>query len=49
MIRLVLLCLVVAGCGQKGPLYFAEQPPEAPASTTSQPPAADDNEQTQED
>lgn len=32
---LLLLCLLLAGCGQKGPLYLPEPPPQsAPASDT---------------
>jgi predicted small lipoprotein YifL len=39
---LLMALLGIAGCGQKGPLYFAE--PEAPAEdTVQQAPAAEEN------
>ncbi|MEE3319881.1 MAG: lipoprotein [Pseudomonadota bacterium] len=48
--RLSALCLLalLAGCGQKGPLYFAPDETEQPATSQPAPDTADDTQQDDE-
>jgi predicted small lipoprotein YifL len=42
-----LLCLGLAGCGQKGPLFLPTEPPEQSAPAAQQAPAAAQPQSTQ--